>query len=631
MTQIRRRLDKDFPVIRPQNSAWEILDILDGCSAIDNRLVARSAGFKGDIDILLAAPLPSPASPQKNEALGLFYVGESARRYGFSVEYWDARHDDEKEFWDKLSRSNTVGFTAITGYQLLRFIDLAEKIKKLAPKLPIILGGAHATLTRAEVNLKDPLVDFVVMGEGELRLPALLRALYLKEGMELVDGIGYKTQDGEIIYQQSRHVPDPKQGHLVRAVSRWTLPYFIEAASRNEMILPTSRGCPWSVTSCDFCSVGKQYMDSYRSVPFELWQADIMEVHNLMPIRHIELEDENSAVAIRKHEPYLPLLKSIGATCHLHLRSDQLLDSERVKWMAEMGVSRVHIGVESGNERVLNEVMHKNENVGDHFIAARNLAKADIEMVGTYIVANPTETWEEIKDTLQLADDLSKVFPKTKYRATIYVLAALPGTPIFNTIEIMHQFNKLLLKIEKEISIDGVINEESRAELIKWYRSDIRPVPSDHNSAHPKAADTVQKLLGEFIINQSNFSKMKEESQKWLWPTPDSLRGWTKASAAYNPFLPSEYNAIYPIAGIHHNKHHKTKQNFPGWKRILIKPFEIIFDLRYHFRFFKYAGGELWAVSKLINWASKRSVGSDLDIAHRSKVIESYSETLAGH
>ena len=110
----------------------------------------------------------------------------------------------------------------------------------------------------------------------------------------------------------------------------------------------------------------------------------------LSVFRHIELEDENSATVIKATEPYLPFLESQGITSHLHLRSDQLMDSARVRWMAESGVVRIHVGVESGNERVLNQVMHKHESVETHYVAARNMAAAGIEEVATAIVANPT-------------------------------------------------------------------------------------------------------------------------------------------------------------------------------------------------------------------------------------------------
>lgn len=189
-------------------------------------------------------------------------------------------------------------------------------------------------------------------------------------------------------------------------------------------------------------------MDSYRKVPFRLWQRVIEEVLKHVRFQHIELEDENSATVIKPTEPYLAYLKSQNITSHLHLRSDQLLDLERVRWMAEMGVVRIHIGVESGSERVLNQVMHKHEPVEAHYVAARTMAAAGIEEVATAIVANPTETWPEMRQTLQMMEKLRRSFPHKMFRATVYVLAALPGTPVYGDIRKMHAFCELLKQVE---------------------------------------------------------------------------------------------------------------------------------------------------------------------------------------
>lgn len=639
MEKVARRgrdaANKPFLVITPKNSDYKIREVLENAACATIRREAQKANFRGQYDILLAFPRPSQSSPQRNQPLGLFYVGESARNYGFQVAYWDARHDKDADFLALAAQSNVVGFSAITGYQLGEFVRLANQVKSNWPAKPIILGGAHATLTDARTNLSDPLVDYVVFGEGELRLPALLRAIYDRTYLPLVDGVGYRHSDGQVCVQESRHVPDLERD-LPDVVNQWTLRYFVTAATRNEMILPVSRGCPWSSDSCAFCSVGRQYMGSYRKVPFSKWKAAIEAVHALVPFAHIELEDENSATAIKSSEPYIPYLKEKGITTHLHLRSDQLLKRSQVQWMADMGVIRIHIGVESGNPRVLNHVMHKHESVEDHFTAAGNMVSAGIEMVGTYIVANPTETWSEIRQTLQLAEALRKLFPPKMYRATIYVLAAFPGTPIYTDIHDMHAFCDLLKELEaKRMDKAACLPADLRDRLVSWLKI---PGARHCEMPSPKAADTAQPHLAAFLNGTGSLQALLQESRQWLWPMPQTLREWTKSSAAYNPFLPDCWNAIYPVAGMHFNKAHKTAQNFPGWKRALIKPFEILFDLRFHLAVglgyewaFKGTRWELKAVGKLVNWAAQRSVGQEPDRTHQLKIREGDHTTLAGH
>ena len=79
---------------------------------------------------------------------------------------------------------------------------------------------------------------------------------------------------------------------------------------------------------------------------------------------------------------------------------------------------------------------------------ARNISAAGIEEVATAIVANPTETWPEMRETLLMMERLRGIFPPTMFRATVYVLAALPGTPVYADIRNMHAFCSLLKEVE---------------------------------------------------------------------------------------------------------------------------------------------------------------------------------------
>lgn len=84
---------------------------------------------------------------------------------------------------------------------------------------------------------------------------------------------------------------------------------------------------------------------------------------------------------------------------------------------------------------------------------------------------------------------------------------------------------------------------------------------------------------------------------------------WSGVSAAYNPTLPKETNNIYLIAGLHHNWYHKTRQNFPGLWRLFIAPFQLLVELRWKIRFFKFFRLEKLIIEKLISWRSKKSKG----------------------
>lgn len=373
-------------------------------------------------------PRPSASSPQQNPALSIFYPGEAAARYGFKVDYWDERIDGFAELEIKAQKTLVFGVSSISGYMMERAIQILKWLKKNHPDKPTILGGVHATFL-PENSLQEPYVDYVVLGEGEDRLPQLLKAILF--GRESgVDGVGFKRK-GEIIVIPRTRLFD-FQNDYVSPISARTEKYFQIAAKRNEVILPISRGCPWAnyKRACTFCSVRDQYLGTYRFVRFENWAKDLEAIYSLQPFNQMEMEDENSAHFVKQRE-YAELLKAKSTKFHLHLRADQLQDEERVKMLAQNGCHRIHIGVESGSDRVRNEIYQKGEKRECFFRAAELLSKHGIEGVYTYVIGAPTETKKEMIQTLELSDELSRLHPKGKSRSTIYVLIALPGTDIF--------------------------------------------------------------------------------------------------------------------------------------------------------------------------------------------------------
>lgn len=384
-------------------------------------------------DILLIFPRPTDVSPQKNQALSIFFPGEAAAKAGFNVNYWDERYDSWKILEEKAKQAKIFGVSSLSGYMLGRAILILKWLKKHYPDKPTILGGVHATFL-PENSLQEPMVDYVVLGEGEERLPALLNAIFSKNGLGTIDGIGYKL-DAKIIVQPRIKILDLATQY-VSPLSERTAFYFKAAAERNEVILPTSRGCPWASgkRACTFCAVRGQYLGAYRGIPFNLWSKDINAIYALHPFSLIEFQDENSAYFI-KHPEYATYLQKKRIKYHLHIRADQLQKEEIVKKLATTGCYRIHIGVEAGTDRVRNEIYNKGEKKEHFYKAAALLAKYGIEGVYTYMVGAPGETMQEIIETLKFSDEIKAIHPKGKSRATIYVLMALPGTDIMNVAQ----------------------------------------------------------------------------------------------------------------------------------------------------------------------------------------------------
>jgi len=256
---------------------------------------------------------------------------------------------------------------------------IAKACHEAYPQKPIVWGGVHVTFQPVE-SLREKFVDYVIIGEGELRFPRLLKAIEIGKGFKEIDGIGYKKEsvgfthdpdelavfesketastggvqlrvmsskreiiemhdsdglyEGHIIVRKRGLSVDLKRQY-VRAVSARTMPLFVAAAQRNELMLQTSRGCNWSPTSCEFCSVAGQYTETdpgtgknrsvYRYIPFEHFEHEIRCIYATQPFTFMADEAENSSWFLKDWR-YAELLHSLGITYHWH--DPRILDTK---------------------------------------------------------------------------------------------------------------------------------------------------------------------------------------------------------------------------------------------------------------------------------------------------------------
>ena len=96
-----------------------------------------------------------------------------------------------------------LGISALTGYSIFDGLRIARAVKKKYPKLPIVWGGWHPSILPLE-TIKDPLVDMVVVGQGERTFTELVHALEHKQSLKNIKGLIYKTKTGKIISNPPR-------------------------------------------------------------------------------------------------------------------------------------------------------------------------------------------------------------------------------------------------------------------------------------------------------------------------------------------------------------------------------------------------------------------------------------------
>jgi radical SAM superfamily enzyme YgiQ (UPF0313 family) len=329
-----------------------------------------------------------------------------------------------------------VGVTAMTSPQIHFGLEAARIVKEVGDSTKLIWGGVHATLL-PEQTVQHPLVDIVVVGEGELSFRNLVRALEKKRSLADVRGIVFK-RGGRVIKTEPEDFVDPESlpelpYHLVD-VEKYigSQGRFLGETTRS-LIFISSRGCPWQ---CTYCCNPRLSRRLWRSMSAEKTFDQVANLVDRFNLDAVAFHDEEFLINRARAEKIAAL---IGGKFRWWIqgRMDRLKAVDLTK-MEKGGLCAVQPGIESGSERIL-KLIKKGETVADMIEANRRLAQTSIEPLYNFMMGFPTETYDELMQSVDLAIQLLDDNPRAQISG-FYVLVPYPGTEIFD-FAVEHGFN----------------------------------------------------------------------------------------------------------------------------------------------------------------------------------------------
>jgi radical SAM superfamily enzyme YgiQ (UPF0313 family) len=298
--------------------------------------------------------------------------------------------------------------------------ELSRLIRHAVPTCTIIMGGAHATFSYADILYPGSPVDCVVIGEGEGTVSELVRKLRDGTGWQDIQGIAYLEQESVIVTGKRPHLRDLDS--LPMATRYLGDSVGVDIQLQAEFII-TTRGCP---SACYFCS-SPQFWD--RKVRFRSPGniVDEMEyIRNRFGLIYFSIRDDTFTVDRNRTIEFCRMLIErklyIVWNCQSRVAT---LDEELLIWMKRAGCECVQLGVESGSPRVLKQL-------GKVITPAQVVRVADlIRKVGIslsiYLITDvPGETEEDIQQSIEL---IKQIGPDDGY---VSPLAYFPGTRLFN-------------------------------------------------------------------------------------------------------------------------------------------------------------------------------------------------------
>ena len=321
----------------------------------------------------------------------------------YEVEIIDQRIDEKwAEKVELKSRDSIcVGVTSMTGVQIANVIEISRIAKK---HTKLIWGGVHPTLLPHQ-TLQNKYIDIIVLGEGEVTFPLLLKALKDPKRFEHIRGIGYKDSKGI-------HVNELRDFLDMNTVPN--LPYHLleieKYLTKREgfkrcLSLETSRGCPHD---CSFCSNPIIHKRLWSCLNVENLIQKTKYLQNRFKLDGIVYQEDNFFVNILRVKKFCEAIqKDINIGWKANCRISYLLnkDSAFLKMLEKGGCKVLQFGVESGTNRIL-KLVNKGITIEDILKVNSKLAKGDLICRYNFIVGIPTETQEEIQSTLDFIEKL---------------------------------------------------------------------------------------------------------------------------------------------------------------------------------------------------------------------------------
>lgn len=294
--------------------------------------------------------------------------------------------------------------------------EVARLTKEIDDSIITVAGGVHPT-TLPEKVMEDENVDYVVLSEGEERLLQLINILETDRNIREMNGVVYRDDSGSVrkintcndwfMNLDDVSIPDYNIYDTPEAVFNHKDRSAGGVSTRRTPVasMLTSRGCPYK---CCFCA-GPVTMG--RKMRFRSPENVLKEIDMLVEqfgVREIVFQDDEmytnrkrareiiTGIANRKYD-------LIWKNTNI---ASWRLDRDLVELMAESGCYQITISPESGNERVLRDIIHKPARLNDSRNVVKWAKEFGIEILTDFVIGFPGETWDEIRDTTNFAEEL---------------------------------------------------------------------------------------------------------------------------------------------------------------------------------------------------------------------------------
>lgn len=292
-----------------------------------------------------------------------------------------------------LFHPDIIGITCVIA-KWLTVKALAKEIKWYNSNINVVLGGVNPSLYPWE-TLQCPDIDYVVPGFGQKPFEKLCNRLE-QDSKYYYTKTNCKTKrKGSFKFEDVDEYPMPDRGIL--PIDDYCMPFFPENPVTS---MVTSMGCPYKCHFCACKNFSPVILRETSNIIKEMKQIESIGINGIL------FNDELFTMNTKRIKDICSAILSENIKLCWSVRSRaNLIDRESLELMKKAGCFNIHLGIESGTDRILSS-MKKGITLKTIRESVAMIKSVGLSVTASFMMGYPDETGIEIWKTIAFAKEL---------------------------------------------------------------------------------------------------------------------------------------------------------------------------------------------------------------------------------
>lgn len=387
-------------------------------------------------------------------SLSLGYLSSIAKQEKFTTKIISPNiipNFSEEKFYEiiKKEKPKYCAFTTFTTqvFNAYRLIRIAKKEGCI-----ILIGGAHvSSLGANEIEKECPEADYLFLGESDNTFRKFLKG---KIKNKII-------RSGKFI-KDLNLLPFPDRSAYLENGWAFDSNYLFKPLH----ILISSRGCPYNCRFCFKDTFGFKYRQrSIDNVLDECEEIKNMGGKELFFIDDLFALNKKWIIDFCKEK----IRRGINLPFKCLERIDGL-DLESLSWLKKAGCHTVSVGIESGDQDVINWV-RKNITLSQAKEAIKMIHHAGINVEAFFIIGHLIDNRKSVNKTIQFASELNADFPR------FFLFSPYPGSQVWKEMPEEYKEKYWLKRVESDLRSSNPISIceiPSKELVVLWHKAHDR-------------------------------------------------------------------------------------------------------------------------------------------------------------